>query len=113
MKTLGIQTPSLQKEVSIQLNHPYLTRLKIVNLAIRLEALETKEPSPVNQLNPNQFSTSGCTYCQAMNHVFEECPVFQAKQYFLEPINATFLRSNNDPYAPMYNPGWQNHPNFS
>jgi len=51
---------------------------KLANLARRLEALETKEPSPVNQVSPNQFPTPGCSYCQAMNHVFEECPVFQA-----------------------------------
>ena len=51
---------------------------KLANLAKRLKALETKEPSPVNQVSPNQFSTPGCTYCQAMNHVFEECPIFQA-----------------------------------
>ena len=28
---------------------------KLANLARRLEALETKEPSPVNQISPNQF----------------------------------------------------------
>ena len=39
---------------------------KLANLARRLEALETNEPSPVNQVSPNQFSTPGCTYCQAM-----------------------------------------------
>ena len=55
---------------------------KLANLARRLEALETKEPSPVNQVSPNQFSTPGCTYCQAMNHVFEERPVFQAQQQY-------------------------------
>ena len=52
---------------------------KLANLVRRLEALETKEPSPVNQVSLNQFPTSGCTYYQAMNHVFEECPVFQAQ----------------------------------
>ena len=62
---------------------------KIANLVRRLEVLETKEPSTINQVNPNQFSTLGCTYCQAMNHVFEECPVFQAHQHFPEPIEIT------------------------
>ena len=52
---------------------------KLANLARRLEALKTKEPSPVNQVSPNQFSTPGCTYCQAMNHVFEKCLMFQAQ----------------------------------
>ena len=86
---------------------------KLANLARRLDALEMKEPSPVNQVSPNQFSTPGCTYCQAMNHVFEECPVFQAQQQYHEPMNAAFSRPNNNPYAPTYNPGWRNHPNFS
>jgi len=47
-----------------------------------------------------------------MNHVFEECPMSQAQQYFSKPMNAAFLRPNNDPYVPTYNPGWRNHPNF-
>jgi len=48
---------------------------RIANLVRRLEALKTKEPSPVNQVSPNQFLTPDCTYCQTMNHVFE-CPMF-------------------------------------
>ena len=56
---------------------------RIANLTRRLKVLETKEPVLVNQLSPNQFSTPGCTYCQAVNHVFEECPVFQAQHNFL------------------------------
>ena len=78
---------------------------KLANLARRLEVLETKKSSPVNQVCPNQFSTQDCTYCQAMNHVFEECLVFQSHQQYPEPMNATFSRLNNDPYAPTYNPG--------
>ena len=30
---------------------------KLANLARRLKILKTKEPSPVNQVSPNQFST--------------------------------------------------------
>jgi len=86
---------------------------KLANLARRLKVLETKEPSPVNQVRPNQFSTPGCIYCQAMNHMFDECPVFQAQQYYHEPMNAAFSRPNNDSCAQTYNPGWRNHPNFS
>ena len=37
------------------------TEARIENLARRLKVLETKEPSPVNQVSPNQFSTPGCT----------------------------------------------------
>jgi len=86
---------------------------KLANLTRRLEGLEIKEPSPVNQVSPNQFSTLGCTYYQAMNHVFEECPVFQAQQQYPELMNTAFLRPNNNPYAPTYNLSWRNHPNFS
>ena len=89
MKTLEIQTLSLQKEVSIQLNHPS-NKAKLANLARRLEALETTEPSPVNQVSPNQFPNLACTYCQAINHVFKECHVFQAQQHFAELLNALF-----------------------
>jgi len=78
---------------------------RIANLLRRLEVLETKEPVLVNQVSPNQFSTPGCTYYQAMNYVFEECPMFQAQQQFSEPINATFLRPSNNSYAQTYNPG--------
>ena len=53
--------------------------VKLANLARRLDVLEPNEPSPVNQVSPIQILTLGCTYRKAMNHVFEECPVFQAK----------------------------------
>jgi len=53
------------------------TETRIAHLARRLKVIETKEPAPVN---PNQFSISGYTYCEAMNHVFEECPVFLAQR---------------------------------
>ena len=86
---------------------------KLANLARRLKVLETKEPSSVNQLSPNQFPTPGCTYCQAMNNVFEECPVLNTQQMYPEPINAAFSRPQNDSYAQTYNHGWRNHPNFS
>ena len=53
---------------------------RIINLARRLKVLETEEPVLVNQDSPNQFSTPDNTYCQAINHVFEECLVFQTQQ---------------------------------
>ena len=45
--------------------------------------------------------------------MFEECPVFQAQQQYPKPMNAAFSRPNNNPYAPIYNADWRNHPNFS
>ena len=111
MKTREIQTPSLQKDYSIESS--IANEEKLAKLARRLEALETKEPSPVNQVSPNQFPTMGYTYCQAMNYLFEECHVSQAQQHSPELMNAAFSRLNNNPYTPTYNLGWRNHPNFS
>jgi len=45
------------------------TEAKLATVMRRLEALETKEPVPVNQVSPTP--STGCTYCQAMNHVFK------------------------------------------
>jgi len=77
---------------------------RIANLERRVEVLKTKEPSPVNQVSPNQFLTPDYTYYQAMNYVFEECPMFQAQQQYLESMNAVFSRPNNNPYSQTYNP---------
>ena len=44
----------------------------------------------------------------------EECLAVEGQPNFgPEQVNATFGRPRNDPYAPTYNPGWRNHPNFS
>jgi len=85
---------------------------KLASVMRRLEALETKEPVPVNQVSPTQTLTLGCTYYQGMNYVFEECPIFLAHQILPEHMNVAFSRPNNNPYLQMYNPGWRNHPNF-
>jgi len=77
----------------------------------RLEAIEFRNPVSVNQVGPT--SPAGYTYCQAMNHVFEECPVFMAHQILPKHTNATLSRPTNNPYSSTYNPGWRNHPNFS
>ena len=52
---------------------------KITQLMRRLELLEAREPNSVNQVNPTQVINPGCTYCQALTHLFEECPVYQAQ----------------------------------
>ena len=46
---------------------------KIATLMRRIETLETKELANVNQINPPPIHNPGCLYCQAPNHVFEEC----------------------------------------
>ncbi|XP_074350090.1 uncharacterized protein LOC141689636 [Apium graveolens] len=67
-------------------------------LTKRLVALETNNVS-------SQFSI--CTNCSSPNHVTDNCR--EIKQ-----VNAMFQpRVRNDPYAPTYNHGWKNHPNFS
>ena len=67
----------------------------------------------MKQVSPTQSIYAGCTYCQTMNHVFEECHIFLAHQTFPEPMNAAFARPINNPYLQTYNPGWRNHLNFS
>ena len=86
---------------------------KFASVMRRLDALETKEPPPVNQVSPTQSTSAGCTYCQVMNHVFKEYPIFLAHQMVPEPMNAAFAKPTNNPYSQTYNPDWRNHPNFS
>ena len=71
----------------------------------RLEALETKDTAPVNQINPRQIHTLDCTYCQALKHIFEEYHVIQAHQMLPENMNATYSRPHNNPNSQTYNPG--------
>jgi len=48
-----------------------------------------------------------------MNHVFEECSIFNAQQMYPENMNAAFSRPQKNSYAQTYNPGRRNHSNFS
>ena len=78
----------------------------------KIEALEVKGPSHVNQVN--QISVYNCLNCQAPNHMLEECPLLEnLLVQNQDQINATFQRPKNDPYASTYNLEWMNHPNFS
>ena len=70
-------TLAIIKEVPIPLRQ-IATEAKLAVVMRRLEVLETKDPVSINQVGPTP--SVGCTYCQAMNHVFEECPVFLAHQ---------------------------------
>ena len=63
---------------------------KVANLMKRLEVLKIKDPASVDQVSPTQVPTPGCTYCQAMNHVFEEYPIFIDQQMLPEHMNAAF-----------------------
>ena len=86
---------------------------KIATLMRRIEALDIKEPANVNQINPPSIHNLGCSYCQAPNHVFEECPVFHTQQVPPEHLNVAYSWSPHNSYSQTYNPGWRNHPNFS
>ena len=86
---------------------------KITQLMRRLELLEVREPNLVNQVNPTQMSSPGCTYCDALTHIFEECPIYQAQQMLPDSMTAAYIRSNYNPYSKTHNPGWRNHYNFS
>ena len=86
------------------------TETKLANIMRRLEAIETKEPVSINQVRPTP--SVGCTYYQAMNHVFEECPFFLTHQTLPEHMNAAFSKPANNLYSSTYNPGLRNHANF-
>jgi len=86
---------------------------KITKLMRRLELLEATELNSVNHVNPAQLPSPGCTYCHALTHLFEECPVYQAQQMFPDSMNVAYTRPNYNPYFKTYNSGWRNHPNFS
>ncbi|WOG95312.1 hypothetical protein DCAR_0414626 [Daucus carota subsp. sativus] len=73
------------------------TDAKLATLTRRLEALETSKPPPQMSMLPNyNFQNPGTQ----PSHEFEQ-------------VNAMFQNSRNDAFAPTYNPGWRNHPNFS
>ena len=65
---------------------------KITQLMKRIELLEAREPTAVNQVNPPPVINPGCTYCHALNHLFEECPVYQAQMY-PENMNAAYTKT--------------------
>ena len=88
-----------------QVETSWATEAKIDAMAKRLEQLEL-ERERGNQVNQVMAS---CTFCTG-NHVAEECPHLNPQ---MENVNATFQRGRYDPFAPTYNPGWRNHPNFS
>jgi len=39
----------------------------------------------VKQVSPNPIQNPGCTYYQAINYVFEECPLFCVNKYCPSP----------------------------
>ena len=50
---------------------------KIATVMRIIEALEIKKPANINQINLPPIHNPGCSHCQAHNHIFEKCPIFQ------------------------------------
>ena len=55
-----------------------------------------------------------CNGCDAPDHILEEYPSLgnPIENGFAQE-NTAYQRPTNDPYAPIYNLGWRNYPNFS
>ncbi|XP_027169579.1 uncharacterized protein LOC113769319 [Coffea eugenioides] len=57
-----------------------------------------------------------CGICAAPEHATDMCPTLQEDPYEQASAMEGMFgppQRRNDPYAPTYNPGWRNHPNFS
>ena len=65
----------------LSLESSIAAKAKIATIMRRIEALETKKPANVNQINPLPIHNPSCSYCQAPNHVFKECPIFHASKF--------------------------------
>ena len=89
---------------------PFLTtKVKIAILVRRIKAIELQRHSQVNQV-----STSTCNGCNATDHTMEVCPLLMGPiENKVAQVNAAYHTPTNDSYAPMYNPRWRNHLNFS
>jgi len=77
-----------------------------VTLEAKIDAMINKFDNVLSSNQMNQAPQASCYKCNEPSHIADQCP------YSLEQINA-FNRVRNDAFAPTYNPGWRNHPNFS
>ena len=82
---------------------------KFASLIHRIETLELKEHTQVNQV-----ATTTYNGCNATDHTLEGCLFLMGPiENEVAQVNAAYQKPTNDPYAPTYNSGWRNHPNFS
>ena len=92
-----------------QVQPSLIEEAKFTFLICRIETLELKEHTQVNQVTTTTYN--GCT---ATDHMMEGCPFLMGPvENEVAQVNATYQRPTNDPYAPTYNPGWRNHLNVS
>ncbi|XP_052193898.1 uncharacterized protein LOC127802226 [Diospyros lotus] len=101
MKTVnevGFATPMDQRRIE--------NRLEELTSMVRQLALDRNQPPQV------------CGICSLSSHVTDQCPQLQDNT---ESCNGIFpgrpfqqqpQQNRYDPYAPTYNPGWRDHPNF-
>ena len=92
--------PTTSRTGMFSIDSAIAVEAKITQLMRRLELLEVREPNLVNQVNPTPVINLGCTYCHALHHLFEECPIYQAQMY-PENMNAAYTRPNYNPYSKM------------
>ncbi|XP_027157971.1 uncharacterized protein LOC113759592 [Coffea eugenioides] len=100
----GVKSEGVTRRVN-KVNHSDL-----VNRLTELTAL-------VRQMAKGQVQAAkACEISAAPEHMTDICPTLQEDPH--EQANAMGglpgpPQWRNDPYAPTYNPGWRNHPNFS
>ena len=82
-----------------------------------LEGKLSELTSLVRQMARGQLqSVKTCGICAAPGHMTDMCPTLQEDSPEQANIVGDFSGPpprRNDPFAPTYNPGWRNHPNFS
>jgi hypothetical protein len=64
----------------------------------------------------NTFNGDSCSFCASPMHLAQNCPSSPTfVECPLEQMNAfnDYRKQANGPFSKSYNPGWQNHPNFS
>jgi len=81
----------------------------------RFTALENQlKGLTIQQPQIFQSATIICSHCQSPDHTLSACPHYAHQlSTGTEQVNMAYQRPRNDPFAPTYNPGWRNHPNFS
>jgi hypothetical protein len=90
-----------------------------MELKMKLDALTKKVDAlaiakSINVVNP--FHANCCSICASPIHSTQTCPSLPTfVESSMEQVNAfiDFRKQSNGPFFENYNPGWQNHPNFS
>ena len=100
----GVKSEGMTRRVN-EVNH-----FDLANRLTELTAL-------VHQMAVRQVQAAKtCRICVAPEYAIDMCPTLQEDPYEQASAMRGLLgppQRRNDPYAPTYNPGWRNHPNFS